>query len=67
MGWAKDMLFLGGYLSPAVLAEEIELERAVEAAAAARRGAAEAAGSPARAMPAARPVRTRPAPARTGA
>ena len=56
MGWAKDMLFLGGYLSPAVLAEEIELEHAVQAAEAARRRIAAPARTPA-ARPAAGPAR----------
>ena len=55
MGWAKDMLFLGGYLSPAVLAEEIELEHAAQAAEAARRIVAAPARTPA--APASRPVR----------
>lgn len=45
MGWAKDMLFLGGYLSPAVLAQEIELEQAREAAKALARTVAAPAGT----------------------
>lgn len=63
MGWAKDMLFLGGYLSPAVLAEEIELEHAAQAAEAARRVAAAPAKAPVAAT-AARPLRSTDAPAR---
>ena len=64
MGWAKDMLFAGGYLSPAVLAEEIELELAVRAAEAARQGigtGGKTAGTPAGAT---RPLRVADASAR---
>ena len=67
MGWGKDMLFLGGYLSPAALAEEIRLERAAEAAAAAQRESAARAIPPATglATPAGRAARAAPAPARS--
>lgn len=63
MGWAKDMLFLGGYLSPAVLAEEIELERAAQAADAPPATSARSGGSLA-ATAARRPDRASNLPAR---
>ena len=64
MGWGKDMLFLGGYLSPAVLAEELEVEFAAEALAPAPGTAAARTNAPATARSAVPVVRAAAAPAR---